>query len=151
MKGGTDKYMKTKKTQQEIIVTVLLVLIAIAAVILISNFVINMVKDRAGAGESQVKCIDMTFTINSAVNTGENVTVTRDGGGDGVEIIGAILKVDGQIQNDTIPGNWSTFETRVIDLKGSEKLTTGEKVVLAVLLKGGATCDPEAEKTVTAA
>jgi hypothetical protein len=44
--------MKNKKNQQEIIVTVLLVLIAIAAVILISNYVMNIVKTNIAKSQS---------------------------------------------------------------------------------------------------
>lgn len=143
--------MKTKKTQQEIIVTVLLVLIAIAAVILISNFVINMVKERAGAGESQIKCLSLAFTINKAIaaTAGANVTITRNAGGDNVEIIGAKILVEGTIKGN-YTGNWSTFETKEIGLN-TPKLTVGEKVGIAILLKGGATCDPKDTYAATAA
>ncbi len=54
--------IKTKRSQAELITTVLLILIAIAAVVLISTFVINMVRQNLKGTE----CFDTTgqFTIN---------------------------------------------------------------------------------------
>jgi hypothetical protein len=146
MKGGTN--MKTKKSQQEIIVTVLLVLIAIAAVILIANFVINMVKDKAAAGEGQVDCLNVAFTINRAINSQNNITVTRDAGGDDIEVIGTKVLVNGEVKNATGVAFNTTLETKEIIVSG---LVTGAKVQVAPVLKGGVTCDPRGEKIVTAA
>jgi hypothetical protein len=146
--------MKTKRTQQEIIVTVLLVLIAIAAVILISNYVINMVKDNTAKGQGKLDCIGVDLTINRAIATENGVLITRNVGTGTVNITNIKILIDGIAKNST-DGNLQIFETKnfTFDVVASEvrtpiDLSTGQKVSAVVTLAGGTVCDPKGEVTV---
>lgn len=72
------KFKTSKKSQSELITTVLLILISIAAVVLVSSFVMNMVRDNLGSTD----CFKTTGQININVEDGftywqatKNVTV----------------------------------------------------------------------------
>jgi flagellin-like protein len=136
--------MKSKKGQQEIIVTVLLVLIAIAAIVLISNFVINMVKDKTAQGTGQVACLGLDFTVNRAMIGETYVTITRGTKGSDVNVTGSKVLVGGQVQNTSLE-TWESLSTKQINVT---KLTADSKITIAPVLKGGFVCEPMAETAV---
>jgi multidrug resistance efflux pump len=141
-----NKKMKSKRAQQEIIVTVLLVLIAIAAIVLISNFVINMVKTKTTEGNNALTCTSIDFTVARATSTWTNITLTRGAKGSDINITNAKVLVNGAVANDTT-GTWSVLTSRVVPLT-TGALKSGDKITVAPILGNGAGCDPMAETTV---
>jgi|688.fasta_scaffold1651460_1 flagellin-like protein len=69
--------MKTKRSQTEIIVTVLLVLIALAAVAAIAYFIMGQVNKGTKTAESQAQCINVRFDVTKAIAGYTNITVLR--------------------------------------------------------------------------
>ena len=63
--------MKTKKSQQELIVTVLLVLIALVAVVIISTFIIRYVRQGTAAAAGKANCAKIDLQIVAA-QAGQN-------------------------------------------------------------------------------
>ena len=63
---NNQKMNKNKKSQSEVITTVILILVGIAAVALVSTFVISMVRDNLKGSE----CFDATGQVNIDVNGG---------------------------------------------------------------------------------
>ena len=139
--------IKTKRSQTELIVTVLLVLIALAAVAFIASFIMNQVRKGGEIGDVKVTCLNLDFKIVSAVNGGTTVSVQRDVGGEDTEIDGVRVLVDGTAKNTT-SGNWTTLETKSIYVG---TLATGQKVEIAPILKGGVACSVKDTATVTTA
>jgi hypothetical protein len=140
--------MKTKKAQQEIIVTVLLVLIAIAAVVLISNFVINMVRDKTAEGNNQLKCVGIDFEVSVARVGYPNTTITRGSGGSDVNVTDAKVLVNGVTKNSSVAGNWASFESKEVIFNPAYALVAGDKVEIAPVIQGGITCNIAGSKIV---
>lgn len=65
--------MKTKKGQEGIIVTVLLILIAIAAVVAIGYFVMGQVNRGVESGEGQANCFKLDLSIEAVSTTAFSV------------------------------------------------------------------------------
>jgi hypothetical protein len=61
--------LKTKKAQQNIIITVLLVLIAISAIVLVSTFVVNMIKVKVQEGEVMSKTYNLDVTSTQLIDS----------------------------------------------------------------------------------
>jgi len=137
----------SKKTQQEIIVTVLLVLIAIAAVVLIATFIIKNVRQGTESGASKVDCLNLDLTIMQPYAGADSVNIQRGVGGQEINVTGLILLVDGKsvgTYNDSI-GTFESVNMSVTDL------TTGQVVEVAPRLMGNVLCDVKDTKTVMTA
>ena len=90
-------FQKTKKSQAELITTVLLILIAIAAVVLVSAFVINMVKSNLvgtdcfkTAGQIEINVED-GYTYYDSTNKAVFISVAR--GEADINITGLIVSI----------------------------------------------------------
>jgi flagellin-like protein len=132
--------MKTKKSQSEIITTVLLVLVALAAIAVIAMFIIGQVRNNIDTAESKNNCMKVDFAITkAAVNSSANATVTIQRLDDGkITVNNLSITVDGTSKNITsmslVPTPLSTKEVTV------GPLATGNKVELAVVLADGTVC-----------
>ncbi len=154
--------MINKKGQQEIIVTVLLVLLALAAVVLIAGFIMRNVRQGGEVGESRVNCLSLDYEVTRAANGESTISVRRNTGGENVNVTGIKILVDStnRLEMKDLPG---ILETRsaCIDTNVSNnctnssfvtgQLTTGQKIEIAPVLQGGTVCDVEAQKIVTSA
>jgi flagellar basal body-associated protein FliL len=141
MKGGK---MKTKKSQTEIIVTVLLVLLALAAVAFMYTFVMGQIRKGAEVGANKADCINLDFEITSAIAGQTNIIVKRNDDGK-INVSKLALTVAGQTWNNTVnvPSTLST------ESSNGAQLVLGQDVVLDALLQNGATCTGIATKKVT--
>lgn len=129
--------MKEKRGQQDIIVTVLLVLIAIAAVALIATFVIKNVKDNTNSADDAATCLKVNLEIVG--NNATSVSVKRTDG----EILTGNIKVivDGKSYGSaTLP---QAGETVIVN-NGS--VTSAKTAEAAVVLANGYTCSVKATK-----
>ncbi len=138
--------MKTKKSQSEIITTVLLVLVALAAVAVIAVFIINQVRTSTASAESKANCMKVDFAITKAVVGANNVTVQRLD--EGTVVVNNIsITVDGTSKKVTdkagVPGSLETKD--VVFTSGT--LAAGNKVELGVILSDGTACATKATKT----
>lgn len=136
MKGGK---MMSKKAQQDVIVTVLLVLIALAAVALIATFIIKNVKTATQTADDKQNCLKLEFNIGKADVTSNRVLISRSGAN--VSINAIQTYVDGTLKNVTSsidPGNSITLTLA--------SLTAGQKVEVAGILSDGYACTPSAEQ-----
>ena len=134
--------MKSKKSQQEIIVTVLLVLIALAAVALIATFVINQVRQGSQTAGNKADCLKVSLSIDKAANN--QLIVSR--GNDDRNITEIKLFKNGVLSPDsniTIPGILETRNTTV-------NMSVGDKVRINPVVQGY-TCENGVEAIVTAA
>lgn len=136
-----------KKAQSEIITTVLLVLIALAAVAIIAVFITNQVRQGAATADAKAQCIKVDLEVTKAVNNATTVTIKNNG-----------QAVSGATVNATVAGTkWGNgmnlpgpLETGVINGTAAD-LTTGKKVEVGVILADGTVCPAKATYTVTAA
>jgi len=141
--------MRTKKGQAEIITTVLIVLIALAAVAIVGYFIMNQVRQGAAKGESQFQCTKLQLEITKAsAATPTTVTIKRN---DAETLTGATVKViyDGAswVSNGVLPNSLETGTlTRNV---GSTNLAAGKKVEVGVVLADGTACANLAATTVT--
>ena len=146
--------MKTKKGQTEIIVTVLLVLIALAAVTAIAYFITGQVKNGTALADNKANCLKLDFQVTKAISGTSNVIVQRND--DGTVILQELkVLVDGVTANGnaTVP---TSLETTVIPVTNSTdgtsmNLTTGQKIEIGAVLTNGGTCADIASATVTSA
>jgi flagellin-like protein len=144
--------MRTKKGQAEIITTVLIVLIALAAVAIVGYFIMNQVRQGAAKGESQFQCTKLQLEITKATATtpANQIIVKRN---DAEALTGAIMKVtaNGATWNSSaaLP---NSLETKTIGMESNKTaLVAGQKVEVGVVLADGTACANLATATVTAA
>jgi flagellin-like protein len=145
MKGGLK--MK-KRAQSEIITTVLLVIVALAAVAIIAVFIKDMITQKTTEARSAAKCIGVDFEITKAVAGTTKVIVQRKDNSDAVT--GATLKVlvNGLTWNASaaVP---KALET--VSITGATNLTLGQSVEVGVILADGTPCKLGSPKEITAA
>lgn len=134
--------MMSKKTQQEIIVTVLLVLIALAAVAAVATFVINNVKKSTAGADDKLACIKVELNI-AAVAVGSNVTVQRLGSAE-VEGVTVKLMVGGVAAGDATAIGSGETKTLVPTIA----LAKGSVVEASAVLSSGYVCPAGASATV---
>jgi hypothetical protein len=141
VKGG-KKEMIERKGQQDIIVTVLLVLIALAAVALIATFIINNVREGTGSADDSATCLKINLEITSATDT--SVVVKRL---DGEAIDNAKLKVivGGEAEDDNPDLPAAGVSKTVTITGGASKLAE-----VTVMLEDGYTCPIKASKEIPA-
>jgi ABC-type lipoprotein release transport system permease subunit len=166
---------KSKKTQTEVITTVLLILISIAAVIIISTFVMNTVKNNLKntdcfqtTGQIWINMIDdATYFDTSESNL--SVSIARGVKEFNLSAINLVygnsyssqlLKLVGGSQNENISyyaldGTWHTENLKLpkegestaykIQLPAGSSVT---KISISAILTSGSACDLADEKTI---
>jgi hypothetical protein len=132
-----------KKAQQEIIVTVLLVLIALAAVSAIAVLITKNVQQATATADQKQACLKVELDITNIDKTLNAVTVKRLGSG---AVLGAVnVSVNGAVKEGV--ENIAPGGSAVITLPGTS-LATGDKVEVAATLSDGYACQPMTEETV---
>ena len=139
--------MKTKRSQSEIITTVLLVLVALAAVAVIAVFIINQVRTSTASAESKANCMKVDFAITKAVAGANNVTVQRLDEGT-IFVNNLSITVDGASKNLTATNAVPSSLTTKDIMMNAGTLNAGQKVELGVILADGTACATKATKTV---
>lgn len=137
--------MKTKRSQSEIITTVLLVLVALAAVAVIAVFIINQVRTSTANAESKANCMKVDYAITVANSNDKNITVQRlDDVSVGVKNL--VVTVGGVAYNTTAVGPNASLTTGVIPFQTA--LAAGNKIELGAVLTDGTVCATKATRTV---
>lgn len=132
--------MKSKKGQQEIIVTVLLVLIALAAVAGVAVFIMKNVNTATASGEDQQKCLK----INLALEAINNKTVSIRRSGDSTIILKNVtIAVAGVIVNGT--GNLASGTSQIMDLGDVKGYPKDTEVQAAAILTNNFACQASTE------
>jgi len=72
--------MKSKKAQSEMITTILLILVAISAVILVSIFIMNQVKSSTANAAVKASCLKLELEFPTTITAGDTAIVVRLGG-----------------------------------------------------------------------
>ena len=132
--------MKSKRAQTEIIVTVLIVLIALAAVAFVATFIMDMVKSGSVSAEFKTECIKvpLAFDIISATNASVNNVVVQRTGDEGLLVSGLLFYInDAKNQSSTLVPK--VLEKSAYNVSG---VTIGSIVkVYAVMNSTGKPCE----------
>lgn len=135
-----------KRSQQDIIVTILLVLLAIAAVVIIAGFIMRNVRTSGEVGEAKIDCLKLDYEIVQAINAQRAISIKRNTGGEDVNVTSIRIYVDG-IWTANMTQVPAVLETRSVDASTS-LLNAGQKVEIAPVLQSGTICDIEDSKVV---
>lgn len=143
--------MKTKRGQSEIIVTVLLVLIAIAAVVFVGTFIINAVKSNAAKGEDKTKCLEVDMSIIKATynaqGTDAALAITLEKGSNAIVDLSELrFYVAGKQIGSTSEASATDLQPNVQQTLYFAKDTAwtfqvGDTIDLAPVLASGTVCD----------
>jgi|SRR3989344_1886030 len=138
-----------KKGLSDVVTTVLIILLAIAAIVIVWNFVSPTLENAGSQIESQTACLDASVTtVSCAVGTTSNVVIRNDGG------LPVKYKV---VVNHVATGTAGTTtvdssESAALDAYGTRTegrtILAGESVRVAVTNIGGTavSCDPTPAK-----
>lgn len=152
--------MKSKKAQEGIIVTVLLVLIAIAAVGAVAYFIINSVKGGAVTATDKTDCFNVVSSLNlnkaratynqtnssGAITSTTLTEITLSRGSDSIVLRAVNIYVEDKLitATATIPSKLEVATTSIVN--STTKVNVGSKVrINAVLNSTGYTCENGAE------
>ncbi len=147
--------MKSKKAQEGIIVTVLLVLVAIAAVSAVAYFVINNIRSGTAAATDKTDCLKVSLSLDNAKATYTTATsnytdLTLSRQNDAIVLKAVNIYVNGKLfgSTSTIPAQ---LETATATLVNTTKVLTGDKVrINPVLNSTGYICEVGSEKLAVA-
>lgn len=134
-----------KKAQSEVITTVLIILLVLAAVFIVYTAVRNMIQGGTSQATDKTKCLEISLNPVYANATSDSVTVTRASGGDDTDVSDLKVIVDGSIAsiNETLsPASGRSMvvlSTKTIYL--SSGLNAGQNVQVAPVLSSGYKCD----------
>ncbi len=134
-----------KKAQSEIITTVLLVLIALAAVAIIAAFIINQVKTNTASAEAKANCLKADVQISSALKATKNIVVMNAG-----SITSGTLKasVNGVAYGASAAMPASLATVTIAGLTTDAALNSGDVVEVGVILADGTVCATKSKLTV---
>lgn len=146
--------MKTKKAQSEIVTTVILILVALAAVALVSTFVINMVRNNLKgtdcfetAGQLKIKP-DFSF-FNE---TSKNVTVVVERGNNDFNLTGISIVYGTERQTKKVQlfsGLPSTGESRIFNVNTVDSsFTEITTIAVSPIINKNTECDKSDEKQI---
>jgi flagellin-like protein len=141
-----------KRGQTDVIVTVILVLIALAAVGLIGYFIMNQVRGGTSQAQSKADCLKLDFQVIRAVDKESYINIQRNDDAS-IKIDKLTIVADSASFNASSAAPNSTQLAVPIKIQketGANNLAAGTKVVLNAMLPDGTVCSGIAEKTVTA-
>ena len=124
-----------KKAQGQIITTILIILLVLAAIVIVWQVVNRTVSESAEEGSTQSDCIGSSVTIESA--TGTTVSVRRNAGGPSDDLVLYAIPA-GQNKAESAAavaiGNLGTITVGA--------LTVSDEVKAGVILADGTVCNP---------
>ena len=140
--------MKSKKGQTDMITTVLLVLVGLAAVALIGYFIMNQVRTTTGAAGDKTKCALVQLDIGDMKNGDTTVNIKRLGSSDNsTNSVTVNVFVNGASKNTTAAiGVGATGAVTVPALVSGQKVDAS--AVLALSSGTTVACDVSASKVV---
>jgi hypothetical protein len=127
--------LPNKRSQAQIIVTVLIILLVIAAIAIVSVVIMNLVRQQTGTAEQRAACLDVQLLITSAVDGENEVTVRREVGGG--EVSGVTVIVDDAATKATKATNstGSMAELQSVVLGLNATLNSGDTVNAAATIE----------------
>ena len=139
--------MKNKRAQSEVITTVLIILLVLAAVFIVYTAVRNMVQGSTDTATDKAKCIGLAVKVNSATAATKTVQVQRDAGGDEAKVTPVILVAGAVVTATCTPTTIGALETSNCGLNA---LTAGQAVKVGGKY-GTTTCDGLSDEFVATA
>lgn len=142
---------KSKKGVSEVITTVLMIVLVVAAIGILAVVVINLVRQNVGGLESDASCLTNSFTVNiesaciNQSNSVVNVRVKRNSGDDNFTSLAFF--VDGQRTTFSPSSIPSVGETRLYSATASTAQLIGKNLELAIV-SGSKTCPIADSKTI---
>lgn len=134
--------MKNKKGLSDVIATVLIVLLALAAIAIVWGFVSPVLRNTGSSISASQKCLDAEVKP-TACNSTSDIATLQYVGGDITKMIAIVQQADGAtIVSETTVG--SLLSTKVIGISGTssgDKLKASAKVLLNTEGKE-VTCNP---------
>jgi hypothetical protein len=138
--------MKNKKAQEGVIVTVLLVLVAIAAIATVAFFIIKNVGSGTSSAADKTTCLTAQFQITSAsAGTTGNLVIKRT---DTSEVVIKELKI---FVNDKLISTESTVPSALEVNSYDIELSAGDIVRVNAVLNNSKICENGWEETAAAA
>lgn len=129
-----------KRGQSEVITTVLIILLVLAAVFIVYTAVRNMVTTSTEKGESQANCIGTTVTIVKATNaTSNNLQITREVGGVDTGVTVRVL-VKGIYNMTTSTALTELASDSAITVDALKSVALNTEVKVAPVLADGTIC-----------
>jgi len=118
-----------KKGQSEVITTVLLVLVAIAAIAIVGIFIYNQVKSSISDVEIRNQVSQIQIDITNALG-GNNYTILQRNSNNNTILVNLTVFVNGDKKNIDFASllNWGSLETRTINFKDNYILKIGDKI-----------------------
>ncbi|MBU3913403.1 MAG: hypothetical protein KKB21_02680 [Nanoarchaeota archaeon] len=131
--------MKNKRAQSEVITTVLIILLVLAAVFIVYTAVRNMVQGGTTQATEKQKCLEIGLNIVSVNKTSGNVTITRLSGGADGDVTDVTILVDGTSKTVLYPTDKSLTQmsTKIYTVGA---ITNAKKVEVGAVL-GATKCD----------
>jgi len=142
--------MKNKRSQQELIVTVLLVLIAIVAVVLIASFIVRYVREGTAAASGKAQCAKLQLEVvkTESSTMGSNVTIRR-GDNNALSASNVVVMQQGVLWSNSTTSIPGALATSVIKNSTSAGLTNGNSLEVSVILSDGTVCTGVTTATVS--
>jgi len=135
-----------RKAQSEVITTVLIILLVLAAVFIVYVAVRSMVSTSTNTATEKSKCLDIQLSVVSTNSTQKNVTITRLAGGEDSDMKDVAILSDGVATTISYPADKSLkqLETKTYAVSS---LTANKLVQVAAILSSGTKCDISASGT----
>ena len=137
-----------KKAQGQIITTILIILLVLAAIVIVWQVVGKTVEEGADSITTQSSCIGIVLDITAAAADTGIVSITRRTGGDEDALSGVTILVNGAVSTHT------GTDTLAVLTSGTLTVTTGfdkdDEITVAGILDDGTKCDAIATFTATA-
>ena len=125
---------KSKRSQAEVITSVLIILVVIVVLAVVAGFIIKNVRERTAAAGEKSSCIGLLFNVEEAINGSTSIKVGR--GSDQAELVEVRVLVDGKTAGTYVLNATNTLglqETSVITV--TSLLSTGQVVEVVPVLK----------------
>jgi hypothetical protein len=121
--------LKSKRSQAQIIVTVLIILIVIAILGFVGTWVYDMVKESISSGGNKAECTQVRLEIKEAKYDTQGLEVERGAGGP--EIVQVLIFVDGRRV-----GSMELVQLETESWGAPRVLPVGDKVQVAANISG---------------
>lgn len=131
-----------KKGVSQIVSTILIILLVLAAIVIVWGVVERFVRTGEEAIIARTACMDIRLSIVEANSSENNVTVTRMTGGDTDAVNDIKILVEGTAATVTAPGGDAALEpleTKTYDVTSG--INAGDKVEVAAVLEDETICD----------
>jgi len=129
-----------KKAQAQIITTILIILLVLAAMVIVWQVVNKSIKDSSDQIIAGVSCTNLNVIVSEADSSTETVLITRNPGASGTNVTGLVLYVNGEKVKEE-PESLEELGTYIFS---SIPLVAGDKVQVATKI-GENACPLSAE------